>query len=182
MHPSKTAAVVGALAVLLLTGSVHAAANPPTGNEAVGNCGDTTHGPGCSDAACAACVCDQEPSCCSQDWDNTCLSAALSCPAECFAVVGNCGDPRPEAGCSDALCEACVCNDWALPSCCTTEWDEGCAQAADGVLGDNTTCQPVCLLANRTEPAPALSWPGLTAALLALGGVAWRQRRRRAQR
>lgn len=182
MRVANVRLVMAILVTVLVAAAAHGAANPPTGNEVVGDCGDTTHGPGCSNAACEACVCDQVPECCSQDWNQPCLAAALSCPAECFAVVGNCGDPRVAPGCNNAICEACVCNQWALPTCCTGSWSESCAQAAVGVLGDNTICQPACLLSNRPEPAPVLSPVGVGIGVLALTAIAWRRRARRLTR
>jgi hypothetical protein len=180
----RNVVVVGTVLLLLASApAAPAAINPPQNpDQYVGNCGDATHGAGCNDPACQACVCNESPDCCTDDWDSQCLGiAGDSCPAECFAVVGNCGVPRPEPGCSDPLCEACVCAQFdALgASCCETEWSDSCAQIADGILANNDNCLPVCLLANRTHPAPAISAYGLFAAVLAASGIAWWRLRRR---
>lgn len=175
---------VGTVLLLFVGASVAPAAINPRKNpdQYVGNCGDTTHGPGCNDPACQACTCNGRPECCTDNWDNLCLGyAGENCPAECFAVVGNCGDPRPEPGCSDRLCEACVCAQFGQlgESCCESEWTVACAQLAVGILADNHTCIPACVIANRTQPAPAVSPYGLLAAVLAASGIAWWRLRRR---
>ncbi|MGH7787718.1 MAG: hypothetical protein ACRERC_12670 [Candidatus Binatia bacterium] len=172
---------VAALALLAVCSATAASAanSAPMGDQVYGNCGLTDHGPGCDVPACEACVCAIMPECCTEDWDATCQFNTSQCPAECLAVVGDCGDPHPEPGCSDALCEACVCANFLAGSCCENPWSSSCALAADGVLFDNPTCVGVCLLANRTQPAPTLSSPALAAGLLAIGAIVWHRLRRR---
>jgi hypothetical protein len=161
--------------VVLATASVARAANTtPMGDQLVGNCGETGHGAGCSDAGCQACVCADRPQCCTVDRTVECLNEAAFCAAECFAVVGNCGDPRPEPGCNDPICEACVCAYnfiIDLGPCCENAWTNACAQFADGILFGDEQCVEECLLVNRADPAPLLPWLGVAVVLAVMAGI-----------
>jgi len=53
--------------------------------------------PGCSDEVCEACVCDQDPFCCTDFWDPACAAESQElCSAECFCGPGG-GTPVPTA-------------------------------------------------------------------------------------
>lgn len=163
------------------TGGTQAAIVGPMGDQLVGNCGETDHGPGCSVPACEQCVCALNSDCCDVEWTQSCLlTAGESCPAACYAVVGDCGVPRNVPGCSDPACESCVCGLSPLGAmCCTEDWDITCAQYAVGILFGETRCEQACLTANRRQPAPTLSVAGLLAGLCMLCGVGWYAVRRR---
>ncbi|MCH8880088.1 MAG: FG-GAP repeat protein [Planctomycetes bacterium] len=64
------------------------------------DCCDDTHGPGCSDAGIAACVCveNKEIECCTVDWDATCVALVESIP---------CGTCDPGGNGIIDTCEAC---------------------------------------------------------------------------
>ncbi|MFO0873970.1 MAG: trypsin-like peptidase domain-containing protein [Phycisphaerales bacterium] len=89
----------------------------------------TTGGPGCSDDACCATVCNVDSFCCTVAWDATCVNEAGS-------LCGNCGGPNagscycahPGIGCSDKACCVEVCA--ADPFCCQVSWDGTCANEA----------------------------------------------------
>jgi hypothetical protein len=99
-------------------------------------------GTGCQDATCTACVCAANPFCCSTAWDNNCrLTAGSSfCKASCGCTNAPgqdcCFDRSLDKGCSDPVCEACVCS--LDPFCCTSSWDGFCGGMAEG------PCQAAC--------------------------------------
>lgn len=107
------------------------------------NCDQAQPGPGFpSDATCQAVVCAVDGFCCTTQWDQFCadLAASLSGDA-CSGCVtgaggggGNCDDPQAGPGFpSDPTCEAAVC---AIdPFCCSTQWDQFCADAAASLSG-----------------------------------------------
>ncbi len=171
------AAVVGICSLYSAPGA-QGAASTPMGDQLVGDCGTTDHGPGCSDAACEACVCAADADCCAADWDEDCLFEAGQCHAECFAVVGDCGDPHDSPGCSDAACEACVCGEFLQGQCCANPWGSACVEAAAGALFGDDVCANTCLIARR-QNVPALAAPGIAALFTVFGALAWHRLRRR---
>lgn len=111
------------------------------------------------------------------------LSVVVAGAARAFAplpdpasIVGNCGEVRiGEFGCSDAQCEACVCEE--APGCCAptdvapgaaaglTGWDGACVFIAGGLPGAD--CSGACLVASR-RAAPMVSSTSLAVTGLAL--------------
>lgn len=103
-----------------------------------GNCLDPQTTPGCADVDCCIEVCAQDPFCCENTWDETCVKQALvlcagigACPGQ-----GSCFLPHETVGCNDLGCCLTVC---AVDSyCCTVAWDLACTKVADAaceVLG-----------------------------------------------
>jgi hypothetical protein len=116
---------------------------PPDGDEGggmppLGDCCEAQGGPGCADVAVANCVCDEDPFCCENVWNEGCVAEVdeLGC--------GNCGGAMPPAddgggggspccaptgvpGCGDPFVEACICGKFADAFCCLVEWDAVCA-------------------------------------------------------
>jgi hypothetical protein len=96
----------------------------------------TEGGPGCSDITCCDTVCGIDPLCCSNLWDNICVSEA---EALCGPCVVACGNPDHDccttgtAGCSDADCCTTVCG--FDPFCCDVLWDSVCASQALTLCG-----------------------------------------------
>jgi hypothetical protein len=151
----------------------------------LGNCGDTSHGTGCSVDACASCVCSGDVFCCGDSWDEICVGeAAEFCSAQCLdgMVVGNCGvsdqsteliirgasnqssqaaDVTPKLGCSISSCEDCVCEEEA--ACCSKSYDSSCVAIAA------TICAESCLEeAGGPAGANAAQAPTLNGSMLAL--------------
>ena len=141
----------------------------------------TAHpGVGCEDPFCCNAVCELEPTCCTNGWDDLCVTLAVQycdsaslpyCPCE-----GSCFEPRfididdpdrPQPGCEDASCCAAVCE--LQPSCCETLWDASCVTLAEqycckgGLCGDS--CAGSCLEVSDT---PNCSDPACCAAVCAL--------------
>jgi hypothetical protein len=88
-------------------------------------------GIGCSDPTCKTCVCDLDAACCTEEWDDTCVSeanneCAVSCTCE---VAGSCCEEHFDTlGCDDTRCQDCVC---AFDStCCSSGYDGTCADIA----------------------------------------------------
>jgi MYXO-CTERM domain-containing protein len=85
-------------------------------------------GPGCTSASCEYTVCVYNPACCDIQWSQTCADLAADLCPECGGA-GDCCLPNATAGCYDDSCQTQVCAD--NPSCCTVEWSQACADAAD---------------------------------------------------
>lgn len=114
-----------------------------------GDCMQTNSTPLCNDPACCNAVCTYDPVCCREVWDNDCVVVALNicitpssepdwnCPC-----LGSCFEGRekdePSPGCEDASCCSAVCN--VDPSCCTTNWDQECADYAVQFCGGGFQC------------------------------------------
>jgi len=96
-----------------------------------GLCTEQNDTPGCEDVGCCDTVCGQDPYCCLNAWDDTCVEEeAMFCRSSCGARAGDCftvtGNGSP--GCDDPSCCAEVCvRDFY---CCRIEWDATCAEAA----------------------------------------------------
>ena len=102
-------------------------APPPDGTD----CCSAQDGPGCSDATCEEAVCDEEFSCCSQEWDEDCAEEALKvCKSVCGggSGTGSCCHDNGTAGCTDKDCEDAVCASDKF--CCQSVWDGLCADSA----------------------------------------------------
>ena len=93
-----------------------------------GECCASHGAPGCDVSACQACVCELDSNCCSEIWDEYCVSrAADECNGSC-ACSGECCLARDTPGCKSAICTDCVC---AIDSaCCTAVWDQPCTERA----------------------------------------------------
>jgi len=85
---------------------------------------------GCANVDCSRAVCSVDPSCCTNGWDQGCVSVATAvCPApEACPGVGDCFLTHSSPGCKDSSCCNGVCN--ADPVCCQAEWDATCATVA----------------------------------------------------
>ena len=109
---------------------------------AAGDCCEGHGGPACDDEAIAQCVCEQDPFCCDQLWDEFCADAVdfLGCGV-CDPIDtggrGSCCEAKPEPGCEQPDVEACVCG--YDPFCCEYEWDGACVSLVD--LGMCGSCQ-----------------------------------------
>lgn len=91
---------------------------------------------GCEDVDCCNTVCEQDPFCCVDTWDDICATTALSaCFLTCGANSGGCFVPGGNGtpGCDNQTCCETVCT--ADPFCCETEWDTSCTDSA------NTDCR-----------------------------------------
>lgn len=118
-----------------------------------GECFSAHARPSCEDPAVSACVCDQQPLCCTFTWHEACASyASAKCrgadagaPAFVPSKVtgGLCDQVHAGTGCLDGAVEGCVCS--ALPHCCVVGWDEACVKHAE----------QVCLAPPAPETPPA---------------------------
>jgi len=103
------------------------AISPRCGSVDAGSCFEAHETASCSDRLTCAQVCEQDPFCCTQAWDQWCVDAAEVLAGEVCAQ-GDCCDPGPEPGCNDPLCCQMVCD--VMPFCCSDAWDELCVKAA----------------------------------------------------
>jgi hypothetical protein len=99
------------------------------GGLGAGSCDEVRDLPYCNDADCCNRVCEILPTCCSERWDQACVSAARAlCPGCGRPGAGSCciihGSPYCDNGdCCNAVC--------ALdPFCCGQTWDYFCTRAA----------------------------------------------------
>ena len=100
-----------------------------TGGGGGGDCCDTANNPGCSDMGVETCVCNQDKFCCAEEWDNMCVSQAITdCGLDCGAIDPSCCAPHPSPGCDDMTVQQCVCD--FDPFCCNQEWDGQCVEEA----------------------------------------------------
>lgn len=100
-----------------------------------GDCCTASPSTGCGDPAIEECVCQQDDSCCTTEWNEQCVEQVdeLGCgfcggSAASGGSGGNpggeCCSPSGMPGCMDQAVEQCVCaqDDY----CCTTAWDDTC--------------------------------------------------------
>ena len=92
-----------------------------------GSCLEEHSNSGCDDPNCCSQVCDFDPICCKDTWDQNCVDTANAiCDALCgAAAAGNCFQPNMTPGCNDQDCCDAVC---AIdPFCCSDSWDFTCS-------------------------------------------------------
>ncbi len=93
-------------------------------------------GPSCD--SCAATVCDEDPYCCDTEWDDICVSEAVSFCGACGS--GTCAHSECSIGAklepSCSSCAGAICA--ADPYCCDTEWDSVCVNAVASTCGAST--------------------------------------------
>ncbi len=125
-----------------------------------GDCCTIHDGPSCDDSACAECVCDIDPICCLEEWDDICISFVEDggeCAVECGCSRtptptpppgGDCCSTHAGRGCDDSACQACVCGIDA--QCCNLTWDAFCVSiSTNECLGE---CP--CVAPPTETPAP----------------------------
>ena len=87
---------------------------------------------GCDDVDCCNAVCQSDPYCCLDTWDEFCTQLeATICFGTCRAGAGDCHAPNGSAGCEDEACCAAVCSE--DPFCCQVDWDATCATTAAAI-------------------------------------------------
>ena len=99
-----------------------------------GNCCQEGTEAGCENDAVAMCVCDQDPFCCSNQWDLACAVKAVEdgcATCEGIGGDGDCCTDNGSPGCSDNAIEACVCLEDIV--CCTESWDSICAMQVESL-------------------------------------------------
>jgi len=79
---------------------------------------------GCNDIACESAVCENDPACCDNVWDERCATHALTyCGEACYGInIFN------NPNCLDPSCETKVCD--IIPECCSNRWGSGCVELA----------------------------------------------------
>jgi hypothetical protein len=132
-----------------LTSSDVTTGQPP---DNVGACCSEHPETGCELAAISECVCDAEPSCCTDEWHAGCVDAVDAngcgvCPPDPTDTTvsttdpdtgvppdntESCCAPHDSTGCEYPAIAECVCNE--DPACCDIAWTEECIDAV-GALG-----------------------------------------------
>ncbi len=127
---------------------------------ATGSCGSAHATAGCENAWCCEIVCNQDPSCCEQEWDADCaFLAEMTCMTpsvivECCLPDGSCVELSNPATCAKAGGTG------------TSAIGELCRGDSDGDgVDDGCPCE-------QAEPSPAVSeWGLLMLTLLLLTGI-----------
>jgi hypothetical protein len=117
------------------------------------DCCTPTDGVGCGDPDVESCVCDLDPYCCEQAWDDVCVdlmsdAGCLSCGSSTQLVPDSCCTPTGEPGCPDEPVRDCVCA--VDPFCCDVLWDDTCVALVDEHACG--TCLPPACCEAITEP------------------------------
>ena len=118
---------------------------PDCGDVGLDGCNKVHETPACSDSSCCTAVCAVDPFCCSTAWDSSCVERSYStlgceryqygCGDKC---AGSCCEPHDAPWCQDQTCCQAICLIDIF--CCTSQWDQFCADAARL----NTACEPAC--------------------------------------
>lgn len=105
-----------------------------------GNCFTTSTSfsePGCANATCCSTVCAVDATCCTLQWDASCVQLAVDLCSACGEpTAGSCVEVHASPSCADGLCCSKVCA--ADPLCCEAAWDASCVQRAVAL------CAPQC--------------------------------------
>lgn len=121
-----------------------------------GGCFKSKDTPGCEDRECCDAVCNSDPFCCQNSWDENCVLIAKGDPGDPTAdppvpptkgvctlpkcgdfSAGRCCEAHATPACdNNACCDAVCAKD---PFCCDTEWDDSCA----GTARENPICNCV---------------------------------------
>lgn len=109
-------------------------------------CDDREFNPGCDDATCQACVCGVDGVCCTDTWDDNCVSIAEEeCALACICEDdGDCCAAHAGIGCNDRRCQDCVVA--ADPTCGDPDlaWDASCAATAAADCALECPCGDCC--------------------------------------
>jgi hypothetical protein len=99
-----------------------------------GGCCAAQDDPGCGDVLVESCVCELDPYCCDEAWDEACVNTA-----KLSACAPGCADPElaqldccsesEAAGCTEPEVQECVCS--VDPYCCAHHWDAACVDHVD---------------------------------------------------
>ena len=90
---------------------------------------------------CVAAICQFDPYCCQQEWDDFCIEKVLTeckdwtCAAACSHSPCETGAPL-DSTCTSCAAEVC----FQDPSCCTDDWDQFCVAQVQTVCGYQ--CEP----------------------------------------
>jgi len=104
-----------------------------------GDCLDDHQTPGCDDVDLCQSICDDDPFCCLDSWDNICAETATTISGNlqaCQTATGSCTAVGAAPGCSiEACCEmVCLIDNF----CCTNGWDQNCVDLA---LENSSVCR-----------------------------------------
>ncbi|MCA9310565.1 MAG: trypsin-like peptidase domain-containing protein, partial [Phycisphaerales bacterium] len=125
------------------------------------SCFETHVTRGCNDPDCCDTVCNIEPFCCENYWDDVCVSLARELcelpPSQGCALIGSCYGAHGTPGCEDEACCETIC---ALdPFCCAVEWDEQCAFKAVYICSEAGDCGQGGAPCNEVGEGPGCADP-----------------------
>lgn len=104
------------------------------GGGADGNCCAAQDAPGCDDLVVQSCVCELDPYCCDEAWDEACVNTAKlsECAPACAGAELaqlDCCSSSEVPGCTEPEVQDCVCS--VDPFCCAQQWDAACVDHVD---------------------------------------------------
>src|SRR5690606_30341838 len=130
MRPRQIVPLLLMVSMLLASWVSQSVAQTPTPTPG-GDCCSVHGSTSCDVTACSECVCDIDPVCCVNPWDQFCVATAEDeCLAECQCdrtpsptptPGGDCCSPHAGTGCDIGDCQACVCGEDS--ACCNLVWD-----------------------------------------------------------
>lgn len=90
--------------------------------------------PGCPDVLVESCVCELDPYCCDEAWDEACVNTAKlsECAPGCAdaeLAQLDCCTSSEAAGCTEPEVQDCVCSIDSY--CCAQQWDAACVDHVD---------------------------------------------------
>ena len=99
--------------------------------------------PGCNENRCESCVCGEDPVCCNDTWDETCISvASAECALDCVCDEDSaCCEAHEGPGCNERNCQDCVV---ALDPGCAESWDAQCVSEASVECALECPCGDCC--------------------------------------
>jgi len=120
---------------------------PPSGDSGVFDDDDDDPGPAedccrahdgadCRNPVLSTCVCEVDPSCCEDVWDEHCAAQVELLGCGVCGPLGDCCEERSGSGCEVPTVQTCVCE--FDPACCAEQWDAQCV--ADVFLFGCGTC------------------------------------------
>ncbi|MCH8881510.1 MAG: hypothetical protein IID34_16720, partial [Planctomycetes bacterium] len=124
------------------------------GDPESGGCFEANGSPACSDEDCCNAVCESDPFCCDEDWNQFCADTALVACRDCGDCdAGDCFEANGTPYCASADCCSLVCD--MNPACCEAGWDQACADMA--VANCATLPEPGDLVFGLSNSCPSHS-------------------------
>ena len=139
-------------------GIANSVCNTVCGSSSNNSCFEFGLTPACDNLTCCLAVCNNDPFCCTNQWDGNCVFAASFQPVACAVPGPECGDPdsgecldaNGTPSCSDGDCCEIVCAN--REECCSITWDTICVALAETLCYSGCTFEPGFTDGIESEP------------------------------